>query len=583
MNRIIQVIILIIFLNTIGSTAQNTKDFVIPDSLAKVDYEILSKKYYEVLRTDNHLAKVYAKTYLQKGKNDRDPIKIGLGYSFMGYTFNVKTDLNKQIKYLDSAIAECEGSNHKRYPLLFYISKGAAFENVGNFKKALDNFLYAVEFAKQIGNKNLEVISNHNIALVKIKLGKYEEAKTILQKCLVYEKGKLKNNENDPSAFFLTLSDLVNVYRLNNQIDSAFVLNNLGMNLAKNELGEDLFKLNEGILKYYEKEYKVAIDKIEKSIPDKQRLSYLFEDYNAINAYLYLAKSYEGISNRKKAVYYYKKIDSLLKETNYIIPESRTTYLSLINYYKSIKDKNQQLFYINRLLYMDSILDNNYKYLSNKLNKDYDTPELLSEKEKLIENLEAKQNNSFIGVIILSALVCVILIFLILSYKKQKRYQRRFEELMMFNEKEDIQKAKEIEKIKTLNTSKSTGISDDIVNNILDSLENFESKQGFLKINITTSGLASSFGTNSKYLSKVINTYKKKSFIQYINDLRIEFIIEKLKNDNKFRMYTIKALASEAGFNTTEAFSKSFYKKTGIYPSYFIKQFEKQKKSNNPL
>ena len=39
---------------------------------------------------------------------------------------------------------------------------------------------------------------------------------------------------------------------------------------------------------------------------------------------------------------------------------------------------------------------------------------------------------------------------------------------------------------------------------------------------------------------------------------------------------TIKAIANEMGFNTTEAFSKSFYKSTGIYPSFFIKQLEKQ-------
>jgi len=46
-------------------------------------------------------------------------------------------------------------------------------------------------------------------------------------------------------------------------------------------------------------------------------------------------------------------------------------------------------------------------------------------------------------------------------------------------------------------------------------------------------------------------------------------------------MYTIKALASESGFNTTEAFSKSFYKKTGIYPSYFIKELKKNEDKNN--
>ena len=40
-------------------------------------------------------------------------------------------------------------------------------------------------------------------------------------------------------------------------------------------------------------------------------------------------------------------------------------------------------------------------------------------------------------------------------------------------------------------------------------------------------------------------------------------------------MYIIKAIAKEIGFNTSEAFSKSFYKNTGIYPSFFLKELDK--------
>ena len=57
--------------------------------------------------------------------------------------------------------------------------------------------------------------------------------------------------------------------------------------------------------------------------------------------------------------------------------------------------------------------------------------------------------------------------------------------------------------------------------------------------------------------------------------MRIDFVIEKLKTDEVFRRYTIKAIAMEVGFNTAEAFSKSFFKSTGIYPSFFLKELEK--------
>ena len=48
-----------------------------------------------------------------------------------------------------------------------------------------------------------------------------------------------------------------------------------------------------------------------------------------------------------------------------------------------------------------------------------------------------------------------------------------------------------------------------------------------------------------------------------------------LITSEKLRKYTIKAIAGEFGFNTSESFSKAFYKKHGIYPSYFLSRLEK--------
>lgn len=83
--------------------------------------------------------------------------------------------------------------------------------------------------------------------------------------------------------------------------------------------------------------------------------------------------------------------------------------------------------------------------------------------------------------------------------------------------------------------------------------------------------------TNSSYLSKVVNFYKHKNFASYINDLRIEYVVEQLKEDKKLRSYTIKSIADEVGFNNVESFTKAFYKKTGIRPSYYINNLNNNK------
>ncbi|RKN13156.1 AraC family transcriptional regulator, partial [Aquimarina sp. AD1] len=67
------------------------------------------------------------------------------------------------------------------------------------------------------------------------------------------------------------------------------------------------------------------------------------------------------------------------------------------------------------------------------------------------------------------------------------------------------------------------------------------------------------------------------------NELRIDFVVEKLKSDSKFRKYTIKAIANDIGFNTTDAFSRSFHKKTGIFPSFFLKQLEKKQNEEEKI
>ncbi len=57
----------------------------------------------------------------------------------------------------------------------------------------------------------------------------------------------------------------------------------------------------------------------------------------------------------------------------------------------------------------------------------------------------------------------------------------------------------------------------------------------------------------------------------------MEFAIEKLKTDEKLQAFTIKAIAEEVGFKTARSFSLIFHKRTGIYPSYFMKQLHKLK------
>jgi AraC-like DNA-binding protein len=127
------------------------------------------------------------------------------------------------------------------------------------------------------------------------------------------------------------------------------------------------------------------------------------------------------------------------------------------------------------------------------------------------------------------------------------------------------------------NNNQKRKIKDSIIKkgtqeSILQALDHFEKKQLFLIKNITLSVLSKKIKTNPKYLSFIINEYKNKSFPQYINDLRIDYIVDVLHENKTYRKYSLKAIANEIGFGNTESFNSAFHKKLGLYPSYFIKK-----------
>jgi AraC-like DNA-binding protein len=105
---------------------------------------------------------------------------------------------------------------------------------------------------------------------------------------------------------------------------------------------------------------------------------------------------------------------------------------------------------------------------------------------------------------------------------------------------------------------------------ILDKLEEFEEGDLFVDSKMSLAYLASYLGTNTITLSKIINTYKEMNFNDYINGLRIRYIIEKIKNEPKFEQYKISYLAEVSGFSSHSIFSKAFKKSTGVTPSQFL-------------
>ena len=120
-------------------------------------------------------------------------------------------------------------------------------------------------------------------------------------------------------------------------------------------------------------------------------------------------------------------------------------------------------------------------------------------------------------------------------------------------------------------------ISESLIQDILKRLEVFEKQKKYLQTNVSLQSLSKDLQTNPNYLSRVINFNRDKNFSQYLNDLRMGYALENLQENSTFLKYSIKAIALECGYRNATSFSRAFYKQTGLYPSFYIKQLNKKK------
>ncbi|MHB1195416.1 MAG: helix-turn-helix domain-containing protein [Lutibacter sp.] len=547
--------------------SQKSKIFKIPDSLKTKTYEELFKGL-NASNNDTVKEKIYAKAYLHKAKNENDIVRISNGYSQFASIYS-KINIDLAMKYCDSIIFLTKNLSNIDYPGYGYMAKGIFQFNIGNYEKALENYLIANKYALKNKNIKQQFYINNVVGNLKNLWGNYGEALRFFKSQLKL----LQKNEiyfKNPQVIYLKLLfSLTNSYILNKKLDSAVIYAKKGIqeSLAINDSAEYYSFIGQtGIIAYYQNNFKTALDSLNKVLSVEVSLN------NLLNYHYYLGNIYWKQNNDKKAFLHFSKADSIYNKTQDVVPEVRGIQEFFVSYYKKNNDVHNQLKYIDRLLYIDSIIKNNYKNLNETLIKKYDTPILIAEKQHIINTLKQSQKKSSFIIIGLISAIIIALALIIWSFKKQHVYKERFKKLLLNNQTAVFNK-KTIKK----SSEELKGISLEIVNPILLALEEFENSNGFLDHNLTLNSLSKAFSTNSNYLSKIINFYKKQNFSSYISDLRIDYCIEQLKTNETCRKYSIKAIAFELGYNNSESFSKDFYKKTGIYPSYFIRELENKK------
>jgi len=199
----------------------------------------------------------------------------------------------------------------------------------------------------------------------------------------------------------------------------------------------------------------------------------------------------------------------------------------------------------------------------------YDLNKIKEESNKFIASKNYFKISLF-GILIILAIVVFSFYF---YYKDQKEKHYRFLKII-----QDLKESKTSEisilQIDITEPQPKQTLDEEFIEKIALGLKKLEQKKTFLDPNFKLAFVAKKLNTNTAYLSQYFNQVMQKTFSEYTQELRIHYVLQKLKDAPYFRKYTLQAIAEEVGYKDANTLVRVFKKQTGLSPNYYIEKLE---------
>lgn len=545
----------------------------------------------ENMNSDHSKYHFFLQLYLQKAKHLNNDKHLFEAYDKF---YSIAHSSNNLHAYSDTLLTIA-----KKLPVNYYIralqSKATAFY----FEKDYINSLsYELKILNEIDKKQDAYSyykSMYNIGLVYFHIQEYNKAYSHFKEARTYFESE--TSYNHIQGYFNSLyREAFTLYYLKRNEESTALIN-IGLNKMNLLKEEDLqfktpyFNYVLGLNLFQKKQFQESINLLKTNV---ETIAVNDDFANEATIYYYLGLNYWHLNDKERAVVFYKKIDTIFKNHNYSNPEIKDAYTYLINYYKEQGNVKEELHYTNQLLDVMKYLQVEYKQLAGTLHNTIDVKTLISDKERLEKDLNKKSiYTRYLTIIGISIALCLIFIA-IYNYRKKKEFLKNYNELLKQREPLPIQESRDESypivsnslnplaininewgkyTLPFIENTKDTPVVDDkILKELIIHLNAFEKNHLFLNKDINLNDLATQWNTNRTYLSQFINSYKEKSFIDYLNSLRISYFLDKVDTDKKWTKYKIQAIAELLGFSSARSFSSAFMKITGMSPSFYLQQ-----------
>lgn len=530
-----------------------------------------SKDILEFIIQQKHsnpdLAKKYTQILLEKSRNTNDTEGVFNAHFQNARIATIEGNYSLAIHYCDSAIGTAKRLKNDVSLAKSYLTKGTAIVNLGDNKNALENYLKALDIANQRNDIELKIKAKANIAKIKRRMGFFDEALEIYK-----HNAQLADQYQfeDPLIAINSYMGVGGTFLRLQLPDSTLHYSKIGLqkSLAINDdEGVSYFYIDFGIAYFIKGNFEVAIEYLTKAEKITKRLN---NQKRLTEIYYYIGKSYYELKSYQKAIEFLEKVETIVaaknteKADSFNPPELLGTYRTLANSYERLGKNEQYLAYTQKYIELNKYNE------TRQIQVIKDLYETVRKENDDLSSLTSKLKNRLIYVILFTAFVlglCGFFLFKFIKIRKQNKII--FEKLVS-----------QIEAKKVTKKKVEFNIEDKKVEAILVRLDKLEQSLFYLNSNCTLQTISKKVKTNTTYLSKIISTYKQKKFYEYINELRIEYVLKRLKEDSKFRNYSIKHIAEEIGYKSTNSFTKYFKAHTKLYPSYYIKNLEDNTKND---
>ena len=501
-----------------------------------------------------------------------------------------------QIAYGDSLIAVSKKIGNTIKISDAYIGKGMILVGNKDYSSALSNYLIAYDLLKKENNDYLLYNLEYNIAQTRNYLGENKEARESLIKTVTFFRNNhQKMDGTDYRLYYLYA--LISLIDTNSFLGRSSENNSLideGKSFLDQKANLDLMSYmpylisSEGMQAYYLKNFPKAITLLSKS------LSSYNDHWGHPTDQFYLGMSYWENQEYDKAIPYFSAIDKEYEKTGKIDPKFRPAFEKLYKYYSEKNNNALQVKYIDKLLAINKTYEKEYKDVYAHLKTDYDIDKL--EDEKLLLTQKVSRQKYWVMLLALVSIIglCLFSYSFMLSLKRKKQYQKLFKRYIIqqknnritdkhveISELETVQKmVNNFQEVEIVDIENITSVNPMIENHVLKKLDQFEKSKMFIDKNISLKSLAAECGTNTAYLSKIINTHKGNNFKSYLINLRLEYTMEIWREQPESRLLTIQEIALKSGFSTAQSFSKNFQLKYEISPKYFLQNLNKDAHSH---